>query len=86
MRCFPPNDDTKRDKSIILTGIHSKSNSWRNFENTWPGVLEIPPAIRFAMDTGQYDAFVALGVVIRGETTHYDTVCAESALSAQTVS
>ena len=44
-----------------------------------PGVLEIPPAIRFAMDTGQYDAFVALGVVIRGETTHYDTVCAESA-------
>ena len=44
-----------------------------------PGVLEIPPAIIFAMDTGQYDAFVALGVVIRGETTHYDTVCAESA-------
>jgi len=44
-----------------------------------PGVLEIPPAIGFAMDTGQYDAFVALGVVIRGETTHYDTVCAESA-------
>tara|TARA_A200000113_G_scaffold207989_1_gene205990 strand:- start:353 stop:790 length:438 start_codon:yes stop_codon:yes gene_type:complete len=44
-----------------------------------PGVLEIPPAIGFAVDTGNYDAFVALGVVIRGETTHYDTVCAESA-------
>ena len=44
-----------------------------------PGVLEIPPAIGFAVDTGNYDAFVALGVVIRGETKHYDTVCAESA-------
>ena len=44
-----------------------------------PGVLEIPPAIFYASQSGKYDAFVALGVVIRGETSHYDTVCNESA-------
>jgi 6,7-dimethyl-8-ribityllumazine synthase len=42
-----------------------------------PGVLEIPAAIRYGI--GQYDGFVALGCVIRGETTHYDIVCNESA-------
>jgi 6,7-dimethyl-8-ribityllumazine synthase len=46
-----------------------------------PGALEVPPAIRLALDaTGDgYDAFVALGCVIRGETTHYETVANESA-------
>lgn len=42
-----------------------------------PGALEIPGAIRMAI--GRYDAFVALGCVIRGETTHYDIVSNESA-------
>ena len=44
-----------------------------------PGVLEIPVAIAYAAQTGKYDGYVALGVVIRGETTHYDIVCGESA-------
>jgi 6,7-dimethyl-8-ribityllumazine synthase len=44
-----------------------------------PGALEIPPAIRIALDKGGYDAFVALGCVIRGETSHYDIVAGESA-------
>ncbi|MBN8530783.1 MAG: 6,7-dimethyl-8-ribityllumazine synthase [Alphaproteobacteria bacterium] len=44
-----------------------------------PGALEIPTVIRLAADTGRYDGFVALGCVIRGETTHYETVCQESA-------
>jgi len=44
---------------------------------TVPGALEIPGAIRMAV--GRYDAFVALGCVIRGETTHYDIVSNESA-------
>ena len=41
-----------------------------------PGALEIPTAIKLA--EGRYDGFVALGCVIRGETTHYETVCNDS--------
>jgi 6,7-dimethyl-8-ribityllumazine synthase len=44
-----------------------------------PGALEIPTAIRLAARAGRHDGFVALGCVIRGETTHYETVCKDSA-------
>ncbi len=44
-----------------------------------PGALEISPAINLASKSGRFDGYVALGCIMRGETTHYDTVCSESA-------
>ena len=46
---------------------------------TVPGALEIPGAIALAAESGRYDGFVALGVVIRGETYHFEIVAGESA-------
>ena len=46
---------------------------------TVPGALEVPGAIAMAAETGRYDAYVALGVVIRGETYHFEIVSNESA-------
>jgi 6,7-dimethyl-8-ribityllumazine synthase len=43
-----------------------------------PGALEVPTAIGMAARMADFDGFVALGCVIRGETTHYDTVCNDS--------
>lgn len=50
-----------------------------------PGALEIPAAIRLASENGAWEGFVALGCVIRGETTHYETVCNESARGLMTL-
>ena len=46
---------------------------------TVPGALEIPGAIALAVEGGGYDGFVAIGVVIRGETYHFEIVAGESA-------
>jgi 6,7-dimethyl-8-ribityllumazine synthase len=48
-----------------------------------PGALEVPTAIKLADRLADYDAYVALGCIIRGETTHYDTVCNDSSRALQ---
>ncbi len=44
-----------------------------------PGAWEIPPALDALADTGRFDALVALGAVIRGQTRHFDYICNECA-------
>ena len=46
---------------------------------TVPGALEIPGAVAMAAESGRYDGFIAIGVVIRGETYHFEVVSNESA-------
>jgi len=49
-----------------------------------PGAFELPPAIAHAArSVERFDGYVALGCVIRGETSHYDHICAESARALQ---
>ena len=50
-----------------------------------PGAFELPLAARYAAQTGRYDGVACLGAVIRGETDHYDWVCAETARGIQDV-
>ncbi|GGH29941.1 6,7-dimethyl-8-ribityllumazine synthase [Cribrihabitans marinus] len=48
-----------------------------------PGALEVPTAIGIADRRSNFDGYVALGCVIRGETTHYETVCNDSSRALQ---
>ena len=62
--------------------------AWRVFEEAGittvdvrpvPGAFELPLAARYCADSGRYAGVACLGAVIRGETDHYDYVCAETA-------
>ena len=48
-----------------------------------PGAFELPLAAKKLAATGKYDALVAIGCILRGETSHYDYVCAETARGLQ---
>jgi len=50
-----------------------------------PGAFELPIAAKWCADSGRFAGVACLGVVIRGETDHYDYVCAESARGIQEV-
>jgi 6,7-dimethyl-8-ribityllumazine synthase len=71
-----------------IAALESAGASYERF--AVPGALEIPAAIRFAAESmgsvaerRRFDGYVALGCVIRGETTHYQHVCEESARGLQ---
>jgi 6,7-dimethyl-8-ribityllumazine synthase len=66
---------------LLLEGARAalKAEGHSHETVTVPGALEVPAAIALASETGRYDAFVALGVVIRGETYHFEIVANESA-------
>ena len=51
-----------------------------------PGAFELPLAAKYAAESGRYAGVVCLGAVIRGETSHYDHVCAEAARGIAQVS
>ena len=73
---------------FLLTGARSaiEAAGHRHETVTVPGALEVPAALAMAAETGRYDAFVALGVVIRGETYHFEVVSNESARAIMALS
>lgn len=61
--------------------IEAAGGEWEMVEV--PGALEVPTAVGIAERMAKFDGYVALGCVIRGETTHYDTVCNDSSRALQ---
>jgi 6,7-dimethyl-8-ribityllumazine synthase len=66
---------------LLLSGTRAaiEESGHRHDTITVPGALEVPGAISLAAESGRYDGYVALGVVIRGETYHFEIVAGESA-------
>lgn len=73
---------------MLLDGVRSAIDAAGHTHETVtvPGALEIPAAIALASETGRYDAYVAVGVVIRGETYHFEVVSNESARAIMALS
>lgn len=79
--------DNLRDSAVEVLQEHSATFDVVSV----PGVLEVPAAVAFALQGKfgegiSYDGFIALGCVIRGETTHYEIVSNESARALMDIS
>ena len=72
---------------MLLDGVRSalEADGHSHETVTVPGALEVPAAISLAADSGRYDAYVALGAVIRGETYHFEVVSNDSCRSVMEV-
>jgi 6,7-dimethyl-8-ribityllumazine synthase len=79
-------------EELMRGAIHALDAAGASYERfIVPGAFEIPAAIRIAIDARghghdvrrRFDGYIALGCVIRGETTHYDYICAQSAHGLQ---
>ena len=66
---------------MLLSGVRAAIEEAGHTHETVtvPGALELPGAVALAAESGRYDAYVAVGVVIRGETYHFEIVAGESA-------
>lgn len=63
-----------------VTELHALGVAEANIQHVQvPGALEVPSALQAMAETEQFDALIALGCVIRGETYHFELVCNESA-------
>ncbi len=70
------------EDTLLRHGVKSE-----NIDLCWvPGAFEIPVAAKHMAESKKYDAVIALGAVIRGSTSHYDYVCAESSKGIAQVS
>lgn len=66
-------DEMLRDARTTLMRLGAQEDNLR--EHRVPGSLELPIAATWLCDSGEVDAVIALGVVIRGETPHFEYVC-----------
>jgi|SRR5580704_13453979 6,7-dimethyl-8-ribityllumazine synthase len=75
---------TERLLQGALDALERSAASSENVEVVHvPGAFELPLVAKKLAATGKYDALIAIGCVLRGETTHYDYVCSETARGLQ---
>ena len=75
---------TERLRAAALDALERAGAASKNVEVAYvPGAFELPLAAKKLAESGRYDALIAIGCVLRGETSHYDYVCSETARGLQ---